>query len=214
MGKKFYAVKAGRKTGVFEDWDEVQNYISGYKNAVFKSFKTPQEAWDFMKNKPLMTPEKPIISKNFEIIENADCALAYTDGSFDPLTNTYSYGTVILWKDKVIKMSQRFDNQIIVALRNVAGELEGAKRAMKFAQSNKIKELIIHHDYIGVAKWSLGQWKANLPYTQEYVAFAQQIQKDVKLNFVWVKGHSGDHYNELADQLAGQATLKEYRKVN
>ena len=33
MGK-FYAVKRGRKTGIFTSWEECKNSIDGYKNAV------------------------------------------------------------------------------------------------------------------------------------------------------------------------------------
>ncbi|PPE04087.1 viroplasmin family protein [Williamsoniiplasma lucivorax] len=207
MSHKFYAVKVGRKTGVFQQWSEAEQQVKGFPNAVFKAFKTSQEAWDFVQAKTMGNGK--II-----MVKSKDSAVAYTDGSFDPLTNTYSYGTVLLWNDHVIKMSQRFDDQEIAALRNVAGELEGAKKAMKFAQLNKIKELVIHHDYAGVAKWATGEWKANLLFTQEYAAFTQEIQKDVKLSFVWVKGHSGDYYNEMADQLANKATLKAFRKVD
>ena len=30
MAKKYYAVKKGRKTGVFETWDECKQSVSGY----------------------------------------------------------------------------------------------------------------------------------------------------------------------------------------
>ncbi len=40
MEKKFYAVKKGRQTGIFETWEECKKNTTGYKNALFKSFKT------------------------------------------------------------------------------------------------------------------------------------------------------------------------------
>ena len=38
MAKKYYAVRAGRKTGIFETWDECRAQTTGFKGASFKSF--------------------------------------------------------------------------------------------------------------------------------------------------------------------------------
>ena len=48
MAKKYYAVKAGRKTGIFETWDEAKEQVHGFKNAIYKSFKTMEEAENYM----------------------------------------------------------------------------------------------------------------------------------------------------------------------
>ena len=45
---KFYAVKKGRKKGIYRTWDECKNQTNGYKGAIFKSFKTMTEAETFM----------------------------------------------------------------------------------------------------------------------------------------------------------------------
>lgn len=52
MGK-FYAVKRGRKTGIFTSWEECKNSIDGYKNAVFKSFNTHDEAEAFLNDEDI-----------------------------------------------------------------------------------------------------------------------------------------------------------------
>jgi ribonuclease HI len=44
MGKKFYVVWKGRKTGVFESWDECNLQIQGVGGALYKSFKTKELA--------------------------------------------------------------------------------------------------------------------------------------------------------------------------
>lgn len=41
---KFYVVWTGRKTGVFNTWDECNTQIQGFKGAVFKSFPSKQLA--------------------------------------------------------------------------------------------------------------------------------------------------------------------------
>ncbi len=51
MSKKFYAVAAGWKTGIFEaPWENVEEYVCGYRNAAYKGFNTMEEAEAFMKS--------------------------------------------------------------------------------------------------------------------------------------------------------------------
>ena len=42
--QKFYAVLAGRKTGIFTSWEAVHSSVTGFSNAKHKSFKTRREA--------------------------------------------------------------------------------------------------------------------------------------------------------------------------
>ena len=41
---KYYAVKNGRKKGIFLTWDECKESVDGYPSAIFKSFKTKEDA--------------------------------------------------------------------------------------------------------------------------------------------------------------------------
>ena len=47
MAKKYYAVRTGRKTGVFMTWAECQKQVTGFSGAEFKSFPTMEEAQAF-----------------------------------------------------------------------------------------------------------------------------------------------------------------------
>ena len=42
--KKYYVVWEGNNTGIFDSWAECQLQIKGYPNAIYKSFKTREEA--------------------------------------------------------------------------------------------------------------------------------------------------------------------------
>lgn len=42
--KKFYVVLKGRRCGIFQTWEETQQYVIGFKGAIYKGFKTLEEA--------------------------------------------------------------------------------------------------------------------------------------------------------------------------
>lgn len=132
-------------------------------------------------------------------------ATAYVDGSFNNATCEFSCGGVIFWNNKKYDFSQKFSDEKLAEMRNVAGEIKGAERAIKFAMENKIGKLTIYHDYEGIAKWCTGEWKAKKDGTMAYRDFYENAKENINIAFVKVKGHSGDKYNDMADKLARQA---------
>ncbi|ONI40515.1 hypothetical protein AN639_00020 [Candidatus Epulonipiscium fishelsonii] len=142
-------------------------------------------------------------------------ARAYVDGSFNKVTKEFSYGAVIFWQDNEYKFGEKFNDTELAQMHNVAGEIAGSCKAMKFAIEHNISKLIIYHDYEGISKWATGAWKANKYGTKAYKKFSEEVRKKVILEFVKVKGHSGDKYNDLADRLAAQAmNSKQVSEVN
>lgn len=195
MGKKkFYAVKTGRKPGIYLSWDACKAQITGYSGAVYKGFETEDEARLFLSDSRIK--KEP----------SEDALVAYVDGSYNVATKEFSYGMVLLEAGKVIaKECEKSNDASLAAMRNVAGEIKGAEAAMRYAKEHDRKELVIYHDYEGIAKWCLGEWKANKEGTKAYKAFYDAVSRQIQITFVKVKGHSGDTYNEMADQLAKQA---------
>ncbi|EEJ71324.1 ribonuclease H family protein [Lactobacillus ultunensis] len=45
---KFYAVKKGRKPGVYRSWDEAKEQVDGFSEAEYKSFKNITDAIDYL----------------------------------------------------------------------------------------------------------------------------------------------------------------------
>ncbi|KAI6242845.1 Ribonuclease H [Aphelenchoides fujianensis] len=45
---QFYAVREGRKRGIYDTWDECKSQVDGHKGAQFKKFRSRQEAEDFI----------------------------------------------------------------------------------------------------------------------------------------------------------------------
>ena len=45
---KFYAVKKGKKPGIYKSWNDCKNQVNKFPRAIHKSFKTLYEAIEFM----------------------------------------------------------------------------------------------------------------------------------------------------------------------
>ncbi|MBU0278144.1 viroplasmin family protein [Gemella sp. zg-1178] len=200
---KFYAVKKGQKTGIFQTWEECQIQVKGYKGAIYKAFASLQDAQNFLKDE---IKENPNTTNEYE-------TYAFIDGSFDVETFTYGSGIVIVDKGNKIVKKLANKNREIAELRNVAGELEAAKFVMNYALENKIKKIAIYFDYMGIAAWAKGDWQANLDYTKYYASFAKKIMQEVEIDFIKVKAHSGVSLNEEVDKLAKEAIL-DFKKGN
>ena len=198
MAKKYYAVRAGRKTGVFTTWDECKSAVSGFSGAAYKSFTNKDDALDFVNGSI-----KEV--KNKEEDEKQSEAFAYVDGSYDDTTKSYSYGMVMMHKEEELHFFKKFEKDDMSDMRNVAGEIEGSMAAMKYCMEHNIKSISIFYDYEGIEKWCNGDWKAKKEGTRRYVKFYEDASKYVDVDFIKVKGHSGDKYNDLADELAKRA---------
>jgi len=191
--QKYYGVRIGRKTGIFTDWGECRKQIMGYPNAVYKSFLTREEAEAYMQQ-----DDGPKLDESTALV-------AYVDGSFRNDTRRIGYGVVLLYQGKHRCLNGEVTDPALGRLHNVAGELAAAMTAMRFAAEKGFPELIIWHDYEGIAAWCTGGWAARDPVTQAYKAFYEALPADLTVEFRKVKGHSGNRYNDMADELAKKA---------
>lgn len=223
MSKKYYAVKVGKTTGIYETWDECKANVDGYPGALYKSFKNITDAYEYLGlegkqlslfdiNANSSSDDVPSAnSSDFNAFDSetpmttASKAVAYVDGSFNLATKTFGYGVVIFHNGKEIHLSHSYTDENMASMRNVAGEIYGSMAAMEYAINNDIKKLSIYYDYMGIAKWCTGEWKTNKEGTISYKKYYNKVKKKLDVTFEKVKGHSGDKYNDLADKLAKKA---------
>lgn len=197
MAKKYYAVRAGRQTGIFETWDACRAQTTGFKGAAFKSFPTRAEAEAYLQGEShAAQPADPF---------DGEGAVAYVDGSYHSGTKAFSCGAVLFLNGEEIHFSEKFEDPALAEMRNVAGEIKGAETVLTYCMEHNVPSVTICHDYEGVAKWATGEWKANKPGTIAYRQFCHDAAQHIAFRFVKVKGHSGDRYNDLADRLAKEA---------
>ena len=189
---KYYAIKAGRKIGIVNTWDECKELVVGYEGALYKSFSNLIDAEEYL---------NPSINKE----PSVNSPVAYVDGSFNATTNEYSFGVVLLINGSEYYFKKSFPEDELSSMRNVAGEIKGAGFIIQYCLNRGINELTIYHDYEGISKWYQNEWKANMYGTKKYQEFSNEAKSKINVKFVKVKSHSNDHYNDMADKLAKEA---------
>lgn len=198
MSKKYYAVKVGGTPGIYTTWDEAQAQVSGFNGAIFKSFKSLEDAQAFMTEGVSTTPVVEQVTSDAELI-------AYSDGSFNPATNMVGAASIVMSGTQVIDnvyIVDRIKNDTVMDTRNVGGELIGAINAIRYALANGFTSIEIFYDYAGVGQWADHTWKAKNPTTREYVAKVDELRKLINIKFTKVKAHADVEFNELADRIA------------
>lgn len=203
------------KTGLFATWAECQKAVNGYSGAEFRGFTEKEEALAFLNMETtgnVFGDKAKEAAGIVEVPENM--VIAYVDGSFEKSIGRYAFGCVILTPDgQEIRKSGSGSDSAGVAIRNVAGEMLGSMTAVNWAIENKYPAVEIRYDYEGVEKWVTGVWRAKTPLTSKYAAYMQEAGKKVKISFCKIAAHTGNHYNEEADQLAKSALLKADEEV-
>ena len=190
---KYYALKDNFKKTIVNDWEEAKEILKDMKSPKYKSFKTIEEAKAFLEAK--------------EIELDYDLPTAFIDGSYDKNTENYSFGGCLFINKKMYTFKKKYLKDEYSSFRNVAGEIKGAGYIINYAINHDIKELNIYYDYIGIEKWYKNEWKANSPIAIEYVKFAEEAKKKIKVNFFKIESHTNNKYNDLADKLAKEALL-------
>lgn len=214
---KFYAVRVGRKVGIFDNWPECEAQVKGFSGAEHSGFVTRKEAEEWM---GINKQEEVNIVDNFRN-EEVDVTITIPN-PYKPNVNYFSvdgtfrnnnYGGAFIYhiSDKEIyREGFKGDNKDMASGQNHTGELSAAMRAVKYAVTNNIKLFTIRHDYVGVANYINGSWSPKAETSKLYTSWMNNMikQNGLTIKFEHVKGHSGDYFNEQCDKLAAETMSK------
>ena len=118
----------------------------------------------------------------------------YTDGSCSGNPGPGGWGVIILYPDgNILELSG-----ITIATTNNRMEIQACIEALKVLNGTNHK-ITIYTDSQYLIKGAT-EYKRNV----NHLLWKEldELMKDKKIKFVWVKGHSGDYWNDRADTLA------------
>ncbi|MDD2505257.1 MAG: viroplasmin family protein [Bacilli bacterium] len=197
----YYAVKVGKKVGVFDNWDECSESTKGFKGAKYKKFSTIEEANIYL----TQSDEEQVIATAKELLSLADIndneIIVYTDGSFNKDYDYVSYGCVCLSKNNPeyrisgVAVDKYDSNQVF-------GEIKGVLEALDYAIYKGFKKAYVMHDYEGLGKWITKEWRLKSQISMDYNDEIEKRKKSIEIDFIKVAAHTGNKYNEIADKLA------------
>lgn len=136
--------------------------------------------------------------------------IAYVDGSFDKDKKLCGSGIVFLndTEDEKATAMIDFATDDKYNMWNIQGECEACIKAIEIAILENYSEIHIYHDYQGISSWAKKEWKAKNDYTKGYVKRFDELHNKIKVEFVKVKGHSKNKWNDAADKLARRSLGK------
>lgn len=258
----YYAVKRGRKRGIFRSWEECKKHVLSYSGARYKKFLTEAEAINFCssngplrnsraaistvkKSKPKKRNVRPSLV-NDDRVFMPDTMLFYSDGSCLGNTNVASvrhpagWAFVLLLPDfenqKMRLKYQRYNkltvrnkseyisgknlDEILLAevTSNNTAELMAIGEIFKFVLYNEMKntlcsdhkftKILVRTDskYAQKSILKIYNGNKNTKLIHDIRNLKEKIEKTgMCVQIDYVRGHSIDQYNNLADQLANQA---------
>ncbi|KAH8657055.1 ribonuclease H-like domain-containing protein [Tricladium varicosporioides] len=224
-GDKYYGVAVGHKTGVFQDWGEVQELIQGVKGPKYKKFVTKAEAEEFVNSggkmpKTLVEEGEPSMKKARTGKTRNGVLKVWTDGSSRGNGRRGALAGVGVWfgKGDIRNVSEPLVGS---QQTNQRAELTAIQRALEGVDIKQNLEIITDSNYaincstVWYKNWERNDWRTsdnkavtNKDLVVEIRKLLNEREKEgAETEFTWIKGHDNDPGNEAADRLAVAGAL-------
>jgi len=211
----FYAVKKGRKPGVYNSWDECSEQINGFSGAIYKKFKFEADAQAFISSDAISSVKTLNATEgqnNISDVPANETVSLYTDGACSGNPGPGGFGYAVVINDVLV---QKGSGGLISTTNNqmeLGAVIEGLKAVPKncsvtvYTDSSYVANAFEKH---WIDSWKCRNWVKSdgtgVLNRELWEQLLSVMAKHKEVNFVWVKGHAGNRYNELCDKLAVEA---------
>ena len=212
----YYAVAKGKTPGIYSTWDECKNETTGYKGAIFKKFKTEEEANDFIKENTLIVSETEKETTQEENEEFIPDYYVYTDGAcaHNGKPNAKAGIGIYFGKDDIRNVSERIEGK----QTNNCAELLAVIKTYDLIENdiienNKKITIVTDSEYVLKCVTAYGKrnkeknWEKEIP-NKELVKELYELyenEKNIKFKHIFAHTDKKDIHslgNEGADMLA------------
>ena len=222
----FYAVANGRTIGIFLNWNDCNNSVKKYKNALYKKFNTKEEADNFIKvnekniddiNNNIQNHNIIVNSKDDNIVFNPDYYV-YTDGACSNNGKDNALAGIGIFFG--INDNRNISKKIEGKQTNNTAELSAIIETYHIIENDILngKKIAIVSDseYVIKCVSSYGEkcykkcWNVDIP-NKDLVKIAYEMYKDkLNIQFIHIKAHTNNtdihsFGNDNADKLANIA---------
>ena len=213
----FYAVANGRTIGIFFNWNDCNNSVKGYKNAIYKKFDTREQADNFIRTNDKNTNDTNI-QKQHNITSFVDFNTdyyVYTDGacSNNGKYNALSGIGVFFGIDDNRNISKKIEGKqtnntaeliaIIETYYIIENDIRNGKKITIVTDSEYAIKCV---SYYGLKCYNKG-WCVDIP-NKELVKTIYELYNDkLNIRFLHIKAHTNNtdihsFGNDNADKLA------------
>jgi len=222
----FYAVANGRTIGIFINWNDCNNSVKGYKNALYKKFDTKEEADNFITVNNNIPKQNNIImnSNDNNVVFNPDYYV-YTDGacSNNGRDNALAGIGIFFGIDDNRNISKKIEGKQSNNRAELSAIIETYYIIENDILNGKNIAIVSDSEYAIKCVSSYGEkcykkgWNVDIP-NKELVKTAYEIYKDkLNIQFIHIKAHTNNtdihsFGNNNADKLANIAIgLESYK---
>ena len=127
----------------------------------------------------------------------------YVDGSYYEDLRIAGYAFAVI-EDENLKHVVKGAKSIKKG-NSIISELLGVINALEYCKSNKIKEIVIFHDYNEIPMFASAYRKTKNSYINVYINKLRKLCQEINVTFKKVKAHKNDKFNNLVDRLSRES---------
>lgn len=135
----------------------------------------------------------------------------YTDGACSGNPGPGGFAAVLIIEGKVVESVSGGEKQTTNNRMEMLATIESLKKVKGYLAKEDFKiEFYLDSQYVlkGITEWMDGwkrkNWKATSGPVKNRELWEEidRLKQGLDIKWIWVKGHAGEEYNEMVDQLA------------